>query len=541
MSVDSDTSSSRSQSVRVVRDDQRCLPLSEQLVEGDLVVLLTPLIPPSHPDPEGRTSDPFEPLGQALARMHKGIRHVPYTPRGGITSTHVAFLNLAKVVVFVVSGPAGAGQYSQIQLSELVRRDKEDRPHVVVACCDIKELGPLERTVPTIVEIAGFSPSHLEMCAETLFQTTFSRTASAAPAEIKLPSSFRPKVEEWDWKRDNGAQDAMLELWNDRIGGKFHMDQATFRKLLNKDGYHKHFLVRDPKGSVIAFCTTYTHYLAKDEVVLVGSLGVIIVQEGLERQGIGKMLHEHALKSFGGTRGVEKIRLGTTFPRFLYGMPVNSPAERWFSERGWRLDQSRPGTGQVASDWIISIKNWKPKVPIPQVRFRPCGEVDFTLVPDFVDRISLKNHRDIWFDAYTKLSDGNAYKNDVVVAVAGDMIVATALLYTPPAGIVADELPWAPAAAHDIDEQSCGGLTCVCIDGKSSPNLRADDNRLRKYASETTFASKDDLMAGIIDFAARAFQPTKDALFLDAIVDGDRLFGDLGSYLQVPSCHKPPL
>ncbi|KAF2454484.1 hypothetical protein BDY21DRAFT_366248 [Lineolata rhizophorae] len=46
--------------------------------------------------------DPFEPLGRALSRHHRRVRHVPFVPRVGLTATHGPFVALAGAVIVVV-------------------------------------------------------------------------------------------------------------------------------------------------------------------------------------------------------------------------------------------------------------------------------------------------------------------------------------------------------------------------------------------------------------------------------------------------------
>lgn len=66
-------------------------------------------------------SDPFEPLGRALSRSHPRIRHVPYTISGGLTSTHMTFLNLASAVVLVLCNASSAFSEAQDELATAVR------------------------------------------------------------------------------------------------------------------------------------------------------------------------------------------------------------------------------------------------------------------------------------------------------------------------------------------------------------------------------------------------------------------------------------
>ncbi|KAF2491889.1 hypothetical protein BU16DRAFT_585060 [Lophium mytilinum] len=68
---------------------------------SSFLVLFTPVVPPPSPSASPNT-DPFEPLGRALAQHHARIRHVPYVPSVGMTDTHLAFLRHAGAVVVVV-------------------------------------------------------------------------------------------------------------------------------------------------------------------------------------------------------------------------------------------------------------------------------------------------------------------------------------------------------------------------------------------------------------------------------------------------------
>lgn len=89
-----------------------------------VLVLLTPTLLsqalPASPA-NALASDPFEPLGRALSRSHPRIRHVPYTISGGLTSTHMTFLNLASAVVLVLCNASTAFSEAQDELASAVR------------------------------------------------------------------------------------------------------------------------------------------------------------------------------------------------------------------------------------------------------------------------------------------------------------------------------------------------------------------------------------------------------------------------------------
>lgn len=89
-----------------------------------VLVLLAPTLLsqaiPTNPA-NAAASDPFEPLGRALSRSHPRIRHVPYTISGGLTSTHMTFLNLASAIVLVLCNASSAFSEAQDELATAVR------------------------------------------------------------------------------------------------------------------------------------------------------------------------------------------------------------------------------------------------------------------------------------------------------------------------------------------------------------------------------------------------------------------------------------
>lgn len=61
----------------VLQDSASWLPRVKALKETELIILLAPVVQPEDSS-RAAVSDPFEPLGRALAKWHLRIRHVPY-------------------------------------------------------------------------------------------------------------------------------------------------------------------------------------------------------------------------------------------------------------------------------------------------------------------------------------------------------------------------------------------------------------------------------------------------------------------------------
>ena len=92
-----------------------------------VLVLFSPtVLSPSNPA-SAAVSDPFEPLGLALARSHSRIRHVPYTVSAGLTGTHMAFLSRSMAVVLVLCNASSAFTEAQKEFTSAVRRAVHDR------------------------------------------------------------------------------------------------------------------------------------------------------------------------------------------------------------------------------------------------------------------------------------------------------------------------------------------------------------------------------------------------------------------------------
>ena len=113
---------------------------------ASVLLLLAPTVPP--PGVRTQTSDPFEPLGRTIARLHPRTRHVPYTLSTGLTTTHVAFLRRASAVVMVLASTSSAlaeaqGEFWRAVESVLVDCDKHNNSkvvRVVVGAGDVRDL-----------------------------------------------------------------------------------------------------------------------------------------------------------------------------------------------------------------------------------------------------------------------------------------------------------------------------------------------------------------------------------------------------------------
>ncbi|THV47451.1 hypothetical protein BGAL_0310g00140 [Botrytis galanthina] len=467
ISASSDISEDRSDqgntSATILRDSADFLSKIRSLHESDVLVLLTPIVVPISQDITD-TSDPFECLGRALAKRHAKVRHIPYTRRNGITSTHLGFIKRSHVIILCfVDHPEHQHQF---EIAEVLFAVSDHKPCLIMVCSDqVNKQDSIP--FPTVILTSGYTPEDMEAAAAVIFgEREPSPNIGITSSASGMMEAVRPKlwaVDQWNESRDVPS---VLKLWSDNFDVRFSIDVEAFVSLLRRPGYAKHYVVRDPRTSeVLGFCATYLSYVDQEGERLIASLAIIVVGKTYRRQGIGLSLHNHAIAQFRGTRGVIRLHLGSIFPRLLYGPPLSSSAEltvndEWFRRRGWILNKELRGQGQRVYDLILEFTKWKYQQNQGQEKFkyRQSVQDDMVEVLRLVEEASIKQGNMGWFDQYFALMNGPNVK-DIIICLEGDQIIATALTYTPFCGSsISSNLPWAGRIGHDV-----GGVTCICV------------------------------------------------------------------------------
>ncbi|KAF8851134.1 hypothetical protein BDZ45DRAFT_750972 [Acephala macrosclerotiorum] len=484
----------------ILRDSSEWLSHVRLLQETDVIILLTPVVIPVSRDPTDN-SDPFEPLGRSLARRHARIRHVPYTHRNGITSTHLGFIKRGHAIILCL-----ASEPIQSDLADVTFAVSDNKPVIVVCCTGSRIDAQQALPFPTVIHTTGYSPPALDATATLVFVEQSQVNVSYLP-DLSRANEFHPKV--WLVEDFNEARDlsSVLNLWLECMDARFAMDQQALADVLRKPGYSKHYVVRNPSaGELVGFCATYLSYVDREGERLVASLAVLVVHPIARLQGIGLSLHSHAINQLKKTRGIIRLQLGSIFPRILYGPPSDVPFnDEWFRRRGWQMDKEAPGQGQAVHDLILEFEDWQYHSRFSSsivIEYRLCTQDDMTKVLDLVEKISAMDGKLGWFDQYWSLSNGPNVK-DIVLAIEDDDIIGTALTYTPACGSqVSNNLPWPRRIGNDV-----GGVTCVSI-----------------YPTK-----RDMIMSGILNACVENLQMQgMKMMFIDGVADCLEEFTKLG-------------
>ncbi|KAB8299759.1 hypothetical protein EYC80_000012 [Monilinia laxa] len=492
-------------SATILRDSVDSLTKIRSLRESDVLVLLTPVVVPVSRDVTD-TSDPFECFGRSLAKRHAKVRHIPYTQRNGITSTHLGFIKRSHIIILCfVDRP---GHQLQLEFAEILFAVRDHKPCIIMVCGDGTNMQD-SIPFPTVILTSGYTAEEMEAAAAVIFgEREPNPKVGLAISGSGTTEALRPKlwaVDQWNETRDVSS---VLKLWTDNFDARFSIDLEAFTSLLRRPGYAKHYVVRDPRGSeVLGFCATYLSYVDQEGERLIASLAILLVEKTFRRQGIGLSLHNHAIGQLRSTRGVIRLQLGSTFPRLLLG-PLHSLSpnltanDEWFRRRGWIVNKKLQGQGQSVYDLILDFTKWNYRQSQQQEGFdyRQSVQGDMIKVLRLVEEASIKQGNMGWFDQYFALMNAPNVK-DIVLCLEGDEIIATALTYTPSCGSsISSNLPWAGRIGHDV-----GGVTCICVSPqrKESPIipelLNACVKKLYRQGMRRMFfdgVAKDGLRSG---------------------------------------------
>ncbi|PTB62891.1 hypothetical protein BBK36DRAFT_1128306 [Trichoderma citrinoviride] len=452
----------------VMWDYQNCVPLDQIPTRDKPLLLLTPVVVPPVGNNPTDDRDPFEILGQSISGRNIPVRHVPYTKNQGITGVHVAFIKRARAVIFVITHLADTDGPLQLGFAELVARICESRPLITLICCDLAGRNISSTQFRTLVHITGYTNADLLVAAALLLDGG-SRPTVPVVTGMPAPDASEPEpawsVRPWVAERDLAETCA---LWEACLPQQFHLSASTLGSVLKRDGYALHYIVREPTGgSLVGFCAAYATFADSSDVALIGSIAAIIVRAEYRGQGIGSSLHDTAMNKLHRVRGVQRLHLGTTFPRLFSGLTADmADASQWFARRGWPVDaQGYGGQGSLVTDWILRFTDLTGVViPYSGLGFRLCHEADAHHVLGLENRPpATSSHGFGWYDQYARTVNSE-YISDIVVAFDNATIVATAITFVPgQQSPAAADIPWPGSLNSNV-----GGVTCICIRGQLS-------------------------------------------------------------------------
>ncbi|ANB11221.1 hypothetical protein AWJ20_4023 [Sugiyamaella lignohabitans] len=338
------------QSITLVRDHSKCIPLSESIERDSDIVLLTPLVTPLVSTKHDANLDHlllgenvFQEFGRSLARLHTGkVLHASYTANG-VISMHDQLIERAQAVI-IVTTDAHRNMY-QVGFTKHVGIicAQQRKPVIAIAASSPYDLA-LDRAIGTYLCLYEFTNEALDTTAKVLFgqlparghfpgSGLYQRTQNRPTTNGNRTNRNKWLVEKWSHERDMKRLKTLWEnCFSDRhlgpgVGGAF--------QLLLTSG-QTHFIVRNSStNNLYGFCATWVY-----EKQGIGCIAMIFVEPSRRGMSIGRSLHDRAVKYLIRERNVSSVKIGCSIPSFFHGIPTNNygPLMKWFQEAGWVID-----------------------------------------------------------------------------------------------------------------------------------------------------------------------------------------------------------
>lgn len=193
-------------------------------------------------------------------------------------------------------------------------------------------------------------------------------------------------VEDFDKGRDRaGLEDLMRSVHRASAPDLQFLKTTTAStfELSNPNIEEAHFVVRNSSTHALyGFVATYF-------TAGVGIIGSLFVDPSKRNVSIGRSLHRRAMKNLLQQPGIQKVRIGTSFPAVFLGIPqdmeVNTVKE-WFATSGWDTQFPRRMTNMVIND----LASWSAPEGLQQSIQR--ANVSFDLIQGHDSAESVLNH-----------------------------------------------------------------------------------------------------------------------------------------------------
>ncbi|KOS17283.1 Beta-hexosaminidase [Escovopsis weberi] len=377
-------------SIAVIRDKEKLLPLSASMQPGDELLLLTPLVKPlpasslskslleMKNDASGGAASGthsrwlhqklersaamsgegvFREFGKTLARCrNQKLLHTSYTANG-VRPVHENLINRAScIVIFTADANRNlyqAGFTKHVSMMCSMLRSRGQKKQLIVVAVSSPYDFAMDKSIGTYICTFDFTENAMAALVRVLVGdiTPFGTMPGTLRKSRKvLKSRQHWLVEEYDRDRDGGGLNNLIRALHrasDQDLGFLEKTTALTFELLNPSIKEAHFVVRNSSTSALyGFAATYS-------IQGVGILGALMVDPTKRNVSIGRSLHRRALKNLTSQRGVKRVQLGSCFPSVFLGIPSNhdiAAMRGWFSNRGWDTQFPRRLSNMVIRD-----------------------------------------------------------------------------------------------------------------------------------------------------------------------------------------------
>ncbi|KNG87690.1 beta-N-acetylglucosaminidase [Aspergillus nomiae NRRL 13137] len=400
-----------SRSVTLVRDTQSILPLSPS---SKIAFLF-----PGDKTPAGGAVD-GEGLGRKgsynasvyldiLRQWNSQAFEIRYGPEG-LSSEQLSLIEAADVVIFA-SINARESAYQKTLGLELPRRS---RSMVAMALCNPYDFLD-DSSIQTYVATYEPTIEAFTVAVEHLFRPQLAKGSlpvgpeKPAPRWLEVqqyaaPTDFPQVYDVWLAALPNYTVSA--DNLNEVITPPPHLLPAESHHLVARTNY--------PESKVVGFCLLFV--VTQQDTVCV-QLAALAVDPKWQGRGVGTALLAECKAWMVKTFKNSRLELGSTFPRFWPGLPIDLPTEvrEFFVHRGFQLNPPVPRSVDLYQD-IKEFQSPEPYVTRAKERgytFRPLETADYQEC--IVGQEKNFSYNQAWVQMYHKL-DPSKYPSSVMTA-----------------------------------------------------------------------------------------------------------------------------
>ncbi|KAI6784494.1 Beta-hexosaminidase-like protein [Emericellopsis cladophorae] len=412
-------------SITVIRDKEKLLPLSASLHPSEELLLLTPLVKPLpassltksllESKANGRAARPtnhdtwahrdrdrgsimsgegvFREFGKELARSRNGkLLHTSYTANG-VRPVHENLINRASCIVIVTADAnrnlyqAGFTKHVDMMCSML--RSRGQKKQLIVAAVSSPYDFAMDKLIGTYICTFDFTETAMHALVRALvgdITPSGSLPGTLRKSKKVLKARQHWLVEEYTPGRDGAGLEDLLRAVHRASAPDLSFLKATTAGTFALHNYNiaeAHYVVRNSSTQALyGFVATYF-------VSGTGMIGALVVDPTKRNVSIGRSLLRRAIKKLKQKQGIKKIQLGMSFPGVFLGIPcdggVNTTKE-WFGNGGWDTSFSRRLTSMIISD----LGNWT--VPEGLLQRIQRANISFDLIHGLDNAESVLNH-----------------------------------------------------------------------------------------------------------------------------------------------------
>ncbi|CAI6098010.1 unnamed protein product [Clonostachys chloroleuca] len=412
-------------SITVIRDKEKLLPLSSSMHPGEELLLLTPLVKPlpasqltkslAGSKPNGQSLIPtihdswnhserergsilsgegvFREFGKELARArNEKLLHTSYTANG-VRPVHENLINRASCIIIITADATRnmyqAGFTKHVDMMCSMLRSRGQKKQLIVVAVSSPYDFAMDTSIGTYICTFDFTETAMHALVRALVgQTTPTGTLPGTLRKSKKVLKPRQHwlVEEYDRNRDAAGLGDLLRAVNRASIPDLQFLRTTSAssfELSNPNVKEAHFVVRNSSTHALyGFVATYF-------VSGVGILGALIVDPSKRNVSIGRSLHRRALRTLKQQQGLKKLQAGTSFPGVFLGVPVevgSHNTREWLANKGWDTQFPRRLTNMIIPD----LSNWTAPEGLLQSIQR--ANITFDLIHGLENADSVLNH-----------------------------------------------------------------------------------------------------------------------------------------------------